>query len=122
LFDAQLLVTEEDHQTIHERVMHLLELLVPERSGQIDAEDLRAHVRRRVAYFDGLIAHVPSSLSGRCRLIKCPSREFARSATCPPRTGPSGTGWSHGPASTATRFSSPNSERLAQARIGASRG
>ena len=33
LFDAQLLVAEEDHQAVHKRVMHFLELLVPERIG-----------------------------------------------------------------------------------------
>jgi len=64
LFDAQLLVAEEDHQTVHERVMHLLELLVAERIGQIDATDFRADVRGGIVYFDGLIPHVASSLSG----------------------------------------------------------
>jgi hypothetical protein len=64
LFDPQLLVAEEDHQAVHERVMHLLELLVPERIGQVDATDFRADVRGGIVYFDGLIAHVPSSLSG----------------------------------------------------------
>jgi hypothetical protein len=64
LFDAQLLVSEEDHQAIHERVMHLLELLVPERIGQVDATDFCADVRGGIVYFDGLIGHVSSSLSG----------------------------------------------------------
>ena len=64
LFDSQLLVAEEDHQTVHERLMHLLELLVPERIGQVDATDFRADVRGGIVYFDGLIGHVRSSLSG----------------------------------------------------------
>jgi hypothetical protein len=28
LLDAELLIAEEDHQTIHERIMHFLELLI----------------------------------------------------------------------------------------------
>jgi hypothetical protein len=45
-------------------VMYLLELLFPERIGQVDATDFRADVRGGIVYFDGVIAHVPTSLSG----------------------------------------------------------
>ena len=45
LFDPQLLVAEKDHQAVHKRVMYLLELLIPERIGQVDATDFRADVR-----------------------------------------------------------------------------
>src|SRR5207302_10533283 len=37
--------------------MHLLELLVAERPGQIAAKNLRADAGRRVAHFDGLVVH-----------------------------------------------------------------
>jgi hypothetical protein len=40
-----VLVAEEDHQAVHKRVMHLLELLVPERIGQVDATDFCAVLR-----------------------------------------------------------------------------
>src|SRR5262245_44852334 len=58
--------------------MHLLELLVPERIGQVDATDFRADVRGGIVYFDGLIAHVPSSLSG--SVTAC--RSSARQESC----------------------------------------
>src|SRR5471032_945862 len=57
LVDRHLLVAEEDHQVLHQRVVHFLELLVAERLGEVDAEDLRANGRRELAHFDGLVGH-----------------------------------------------------------------
>ena len=57
LLDGHLLVAEEDHQIVHQRVMHFLELLVAERLAEIDAEDLRADHRGELAYLDRLIGH-----------------------------------------------------------------
>jgi hypothetical protein len=47
---AELLVAEEDHQVVHQRIVHLLELLVAERPGEVDAEDLRADHGRQLAH------------------------------------------------------------------------
>jgi len=57
LVDGEVLVAKEDHQILHQRIMHLLELLVAQRLRQIDAVDLCADARRQLADFDGLIAH-----------------------------------------------------------------
>ena len=54
---VELLVAEEDHQVLHQRVMDLLEGLVAERPGEIDAEDLGADHGRELAHLDGLVAH-----------------------------------------------------------------
>src|SRR6516225_11549254 len=61
LLDAQLLVSEENDEAVHERVMHLLELAVVQRPRQVDAENLCADARRRLAYVDGLVGHALSS-------------------------------------------------------------
>jgi hypothetical protein len=55
------LLAEEDHQMVHECRMHLPELLVIERLGQIDAVDLGTDLRGRFAYFDGPVGHVCSN-------------------------------------------------------------
>src|SRR5262249_23056465 len=57
LLDAQLLVAKEYNEVVHERVMHLLELLIVERPGQVDAKNIRADIWGRLAYLDSLVAH-----------------------------------------------------------------
>src|SRR5215510_10298422 len=57
LLDADLLVAEENDKAIQEGIMHFLELLIPERSGQVDAQDFRAYTRRQLADLDGLVVH-----------------------------------------------------------------
>ena len=57
LLVGELLVAEKDHQIVHQRVMDLLEDLVAERPGEIDAEDLRTDHRRELAHLDGLVSH-----------------------------------------------------------------
>src|SRR5215470_8488264 len=57
LFYRQLLVAKKEHQMVHERIVHLLELPVAKRPGQVDAEDLGADVRCRFAYFYALVTH-----------------------------------------------------------------
>src|SRR5205085_11266046 len=42
---------------VHQRIVHLLELLVAERPGEVDAEDLRADHRSELAHLEGLVAH-----------------------------------------------------------------
>ena len=50
LLVRQLLVAEEDHQVLHQRVMDLLEGLVAERPGKVDAGNLRADAGRKLAH------------------------------------------------------------------------
>src|SRR5262245_15158408 len=57
LVDAELLVSKEDHQVVHQRVVDLLELLVAQRFGQVDTVDLGADHWRHLAHLDGLVAH-----------------------------------------------------------------
>ena len=57
LVDRHLLVAEEDHQVVHQRIVHFLELLVAERLGEIDAEDLGTDGGRKLAHLDRLIGH-----------------------------------------------------------------
>src|SRR5262245_47222927 len=66
LLHAQLLIVEEDHQMLEERVMHLVELLVIERFGEIDTKDLCADAGRQLAYFYGLVTR-PYPCSRPCR-------------------------------------------------------
>src|SRR2546421_7645546 len=57
LVDAELLVTKENHQIVHQRVVDLLELLVTQRFGQVDTVDLGADHWRHLAHLNGLVAH-----------------------------------------------------------------
>ena len=57
LLDRQLLLAKEEHQMIHERIVHILELPVSELLGQVDAKDLGADAWRHLAYFYALIDH-----------------------------------------------------------------
>src|SRR5205085_9621311 len=57
LADAELLVTKENHQVVHQRVVDLLELLVAQRFGQVDTVDLGADHWRHLVHLDGLVAH-----------------------------------------------------------------
>ena len=57
LLDRHLLVAEEDHQVVHQRIVHFLELLVAQRLAEIDTEYLRPDARRQLAHFDRLIGH-----------------------------------------------------------------
>ena len=61
LLVVDLLVAEEDHQVLHQRVVDLLELLVAQRPRQVHAGDLRADGGRELAHADGLEAHCLSS-------------------------------------------------------------
>ena len=47
LLDAELLIAEKDHQTIHQRIMYLLELLVTERFGKVNTKNFSADAWRR---------------------------------------------------------------------------
>src|SRR6476646_2354027 len=57
LVDAELLVTKENHQVVHQCVVDLLELLVTQRFGQVDTMDLGADHWRHFSYLNGLVAH-----------------------------------------------------------------
>src|SRR6516165_3332319 len=55
IVEADLLVAEEDDLIARKRVVQLLDLLVAERFGQIDAADLGADMRARGRGSDGFI-------------------------------------------------------------------
>src|SRR5207248_9198333 len=57
LLVRQLLVAEEHDQILHQRVVHFLELLIAERSRQVDPGDLGADMRRQLFDLDRLIRH-----------------------------------------------------------------
>src|SRR5436309_14831002 len=61
LIMRQVLVAEENDKVFHQRAVHLLELLIAERAGQIDPADLCADMWRQLFDFDGLIPHPSSS-------------------------------------------------------------
>ena len=61
LLDRHVLVAKEDHQVVHQRIMHLLELLVAERPGEVDTDDFSADGGRKLAHVDRLIGHRRSS-------------------------------------------------------------
>ena len=52
LVERQLLVAEEDHLVRHQRIVHLLELLIAERLARSIAGDLRADGRRGRLHLD----------------------------------------------------------------------
>src|SRR4026209_2743476 len=56
LVDAELLVTKENHQVVHQRVVDLLELLVAQRFGQVGTVVLGTDHRRHLAHLDGWVA------------------------------------------------------------------
>ena len=58
LLVRQLLVAEEDHQVLHQCVMDLLEGLVAQRPGKVDAGNFRADAGRKLAHGDRLLAHL----------------------------------------------------------------
>jgi len=49
LLDVEFLIAEKDHQTIHQSIMYLLELLVAERFGKVDTRNFSADAGRRLA-------------------------------------------------------------------------
>ena len=55
LFDRHLLVAEEDHQILHQRIVHFLELLVAEILRQIDTENFGADDRIELPHFNRLV-------------------------------------------------------------------
>jgi hypothetical protein len=57
LVERQFLVAEEDHLMRHERIVHLLELLVAQRPAEIDTGDLRADCRGGRLNLDGFVGH-----------------------------------------------------------------
>ena len=63
LLDGQMLVTEEDHAMLHQRVMDFLELLIAEILRQIHPRNQRATARRQPPHLDRLIRHCASPLS-----------------------------------------------------------
>src|SRR5689334_25380114 len=52
-----LLITKEDDEILHQRVVHFLKLLLAQRPSQIDTEDFRANGRSDLFHFYRLIAH-----------------------------------------------------------------
>src|SRR6266536_4929037 len=54
---AEFLVAEEDDDVVHQRVVHLLELLIAERTRQVDPADFRPDMRRQLSDLDRLIGH-----------------------------------------------------------------
>jgi hypothetical protein len=60
LLDAHLLVAEEDHQVLHQRIVHLLELLVAQWPGEVDPGNLGADRGGELANANRLIGHVSS--------------------------------------------------------------
>src|SRR6185312_12002562 len=63
LVDGQILVAEEDHQVFHQRIVHLLELLVAERARQVDPADFGPDMRRQLFDRDRLVGHRSLPLS-----------------------------------------------------------
>ena len=55
LFVGDVLVAEEDHQVLGQRAMDLLERLVAQGLGEIDAADLRTDDRRQLVHRDGVV-------------------------------------------------------------------
>ena len=89
LVDADLLVTKENHQVVHQRVVNLLELLVAQRFGQVDTVDLGADHWRHLAHLDGLVAHgvVPTVVIASSQRLQRPvlRRGHGTSNACPLR-------------------------------------
>src|SRR5271166_1242781 len=57
LIEGQLLIAKEQHLMRHQRVVHLLELLVAQLFAQVDAANLRADRGRDRLHVDSLIGH-----------------------------------------------------------------
>ena len=57
LVERQFLVAEEHHLMRHQRVVHFLELLIAERTAQIDAGNLGADCCSQWFDFNGLVRH-----------------------------------------------------------------
>src|SRR5438874_1032498 len=57
LLVREILIAKEDHQVLHKRVVHFLELLIAERSRQVDPGDLGADMRRQLFDLDRLVWH-----------------------------------------------------------------
>ena len=55
LFLGEVLITEEQHEVAHQRVVDLVALLVAERLTEIDTTDLRADVHGQRIDGDGLV-------------------------------------------------------------------
>src|SRR5258707_6880580 len=92
LFVGELLVAEEDDEVLHQRVVHLVELLIAERPRQIDPGNLGADMRRQLFDLDRLVRHRCSSGPRLCRTI---SRLWVYSRATPtimPGCGRSGPG------------------------------
>jgi len=53
----QMLVAKEDHQVFHQRIVDFLELLIAERSRQVDPVDLGADMRGQLGDLDRLVGH-----------------------------------------------------------------
>ena len=64
IVEIDLLVAEEDHLVLDERLVKLLHLLVRQRPGQVDIADLRADMRRQRLNGDGFIFHDVCSVVG----------------------------------------------------------
>ena len=80
-----LLVAEEDHQVLHQRVVHFLELLVAERLGEVDAGDLRADRGRQLAHRYGFVRHrfLPSGSCRHCHASRNAGFRFSTKAAMP---------------------------------------
>ena len=75
LVQRDVLVPEEDDPVLHQRIMHLGELMVAERARQIDAADLRTHRRRQGTHPYGFVWHdsvLPSAGPARPRGAPAP--------------------------------------------------
>src|SRR5438874_4470312 len=63
---VERLVAEEDDKIFHQRVVHFLELLIAERTRQVDSADFRADMRRQLSDLDRLVGHPRSFRVSRC--------------------------------------------------------
>ena len=64
IVEIDLLVAEEDHLVLDERLVKLLHLLVWQRPGQVNIANLRADMRRQRLNGDGFIFHDICSVVG----------------------------------------------------------
>src|SRR5690242_13559619 len=73
---GEVLAAEEHDHIFHQRVVHLLELLIAERARQIDPADLGPDMRRQLPDLDRLVRHrvvlPPYTLSLRARRRNLP--------------------------------------------------
>ena len=69
LVDRQVLVSKEDHQVIHQRVVDGLDRRLLQGPGQVDAANLGADGRRQGFDRQGALGHGPGSTGGEAKRL-----------------------------------------------------